>query len=94
MIEGTEEFLDGLYETFCKTYCPYASNREKEPERYKRGLEPCLNCPVESFTEFIAEYVDEFANDRAANIERYKRMKNLGFRFDDDWNLIKESEQE
>ena len=32
--------------TYCEKKCPYHSNQDK------RNMEPCLNCPVESYLDF------------------------------------------
>ena len=40
------------FKVFCEKKCPYKTNRQIEPERWEH-LEPCLNCPAESFAEYL-----------------------------------------
>ena len=40
------------YYAFCEEACPYKENRKTEPERWG-NLEPCVNCPVKSFSEYL-----------------------------------------
>lgn len=35
--------------TFCTKYCPYRENEDK------RNMEPCINCPVETYLDIIEE---------------------------------------
>lgn len=44
------EDLGKLYKKFCKERCVH-----KDDSELWHKLQPCLDCPVESFVEFVAE---------------------------------------
>ncbi len=49
------------FQEFCEEVCTHKDNRDVEPLRWQ-ALDPCNNCPAESFSDHLEENTDNNKN--------------------------------
>ncbi len=63
------------FELFCEKYCAHKDNDPKE------HLEPCVNCPAESFADIIFKLLEEVRGKSESGplVKTHKQWVNMDF---------------